>query len=89
MISSLSDDNVSFLIEIIQRLMPGQKAEVNRGMQAFNRLEAARQKSGSIYQKTLIRIKNLRRHVQSVIAYNIDNKIIWDLLLRKREYVIL
>lgn len=53
MISDLSDDNISFLIEIIQRLMP-QKSQnqvpgalknfVNdtEGMKAFDRLEAAR-----------------------------------------------
>lgn len=49
MISDLSDENVSFLIEIIQRLMPS-KTDVketqvlvdDEGMQAFHRLEAAR-----------------------------------------------
>lgn len=49
MISGLSDDNVSFLIEIIQRLM-SQKAYVNavqtaeskEGKQAFQRLDEAR-----------------------------------------------
>ena len=51
MISGLSDDNVSFLIEIINRLMP-QNEEANtvtlpmvkedRKMQAFMRLDAAR-----------------------------------------------
>lgn len=49
MISDLSDDNVSFLIEVIQRLMP-QKAHKkeeplvlsNDSMQAFQRLNAAR-----------------------------------------------
>lgn len=49
MISDLSDDNVSFLIEVIRRLMP-QKAYcedasiLNEGesMQAFRRLEVAR-----------------------------------------------
>ena len=49
MISNLSDDNVSFLIEIIQRLMPQKSYSQNtyalnddEGMQAFRRLEAAR-----------------------------------------------
>lgn len=49
LISGLSDDNVSFLIEIIQRLMP-QKTQVadiqpvaeSVGVQAFKRLDAAR-----------------------------------------------
>ena len=49
MINGLSDDNVSFLIEIIQRIMP-QKAYVKTGraalagdsMAAFQRLSAAR-----------------------------------------------
>ena len=51
MISGLSDDNISFLIEIINRLMP-QNEEANtvtrptvkedRKMQAFMRLDAAR-----------------------------------------------
>ena len=49
MIGCVSDDNVSFLIEIIQRLMP-QKAPVNdkpaflpaEGMRAFDRLNEAR-----------------------------------------------
>ena len=49
LISGLSDDNVSFLIEIIQRLML-QKTQVvdiqpvteNIGIQAFKRLDAAR-----------------------------------------------
>lgn len=43
MISGLSDDNVSFLIEIIQRLMPGRKENTDAGMQAFYRLDAARE----------------------------------------------
>ena len=43
MIGSLSDDNVSFLIEIIQRLMPGKENNLNEGMQAFYRLDAARE----------------------------------------------
>lgn len=50
MISDLSDDNVSFLIEIIRRLMPQQKSSHQaaislndeEGMQALHRLEAAR-----------------------------------------------
>ena len=50
LISGLSDDNIMFLIEIIQRLMP-QKVQVvdntssiteNIGLQAFKRLDAAR-----------------------------------------------
>lgn len=49
LISGLSDDNVSFLIEIIKRLMP-QKTQVidinnvteNVGLQSFKRLDAAR-----------------------------------------------
>ena len=49
LISGLSDDNVGFLIEIIQRLMP-QKTQVveiqpvteSVGVQAFKRLDAAR-----------------------------------------------
>ena len=49
LISGLSDDNVSFLIEIIQRLMP-QKTQVadthsvtdSVGVQAFKRLDAVR-----------------------------------------------
>ena len=51
MISDLSDDNISFLIEIINRLMP-QSEETNTvamptekedgKMQAFKRLDAAR-----------------------------------------------
>lgn len=53
MISNLSDDNVSFLIEIIQRLMP-QKSQFQvtdalkdytndkESMRAFDRLESAR-----------------------------------------------
>lgn len=43
MISGLSDDNVSFLIEIIQRLMPGREENTDAGMQAFYRLDAARE----------------------------------------------
>lgn len=43
MISSLSDENVSFLIEIIQRLMPSGEKEVKDGMQAFYRLNIARE----------------------------------------------
>lgn len=51
MISGLSDDNISFLIEIIHRLMPqDEKAHAvtktttkeARRMQAFKRLDAAR-----------------------------------------------
>lgn len=49
MIHDLSDDNVSFLIEIIQRLMPkGAMAEKvpalenDEGVQAFHRLDQAR-----------------------------------------------
>ena len=49
LISELSDDNISFLIEIIQRLMPQesyvlntQPAKESTGMQAFKRLDAAR-----------------------------------------------
>ena len=51
MISGLSDDNISFLIEIISRLMPqGEGAYTDtkptvkddRKMQAFKRLDAAR-----------------------------------------------
>ena len=49
MISDLSDDNVSFLIEIIQRLMPQtvqekaeQPAPESESMRAFQRLNAAR-----------------------------------------------
>ena len=49
MIHDLSDDNVSFLIEIIQRLMPdrptaekAQAAGNDEGIQAFRRLDEAR-----------------------------------------------
>lgn len=49
MISELSDDNVSFLIEIIQRLMPQKFSQPvtitlndEDGLQAFRRLEVAR-----------------------------------------------
>lgn len=51
MISKLSDDNVSFLIEIINRLMPrGKKSseevtplsEADRAIEAFRRLDIAR-----------------------------------------------
>jgi hypothetical protein len=45
----MSDDNISFLLEIIQRLMPQETcaednhlAEESAGMQAFQRLDAAR-----------------------------------------------
>lgn len=43
MIGSLSDDNVSFLIEVIQRLMPTQEKHGDEGMQAFRRLDTARE----------------------------------------------
>jgi len=43
MISGLSDDNVSFLIEIIQRLMTGKEDNTDAGMQAFYRVDAARE----------------------------------------------
>lgn len=49
MVRSLSDDNVCFLIEIIQRLMPQKKYdEINRSskggaMDAFYRLKAAQE----------------------------------------------
>ena len=51
MISGLSDDDISFLIEIINRLMPQSEeaytvtmstAKEDRKMQAFKRLDAAR-----------------------------------------------
>ena len=49
LISGLSDDNVRFLIEIIQRLMPQKTQAVDVsftiedvGIQAFKRLDAAR-----------------------------------------------
>lgn len=49
LISGLSDDNISFLIEIIQRLMmretdTGEESLVKEdvGLQAFKRLDAAR-----------------------------------------------
>lgn len=54
MISGLSDDNISFLIEIIRRLMPqsgkngGDAVSTvhdDAGMQAFRRLDAARAES--------------------------------------------
>lgn len=43
MIGSLSDDKVSFLIEIIQRLMPNGEKNTDESMQAFYRLDAARE----------------------------------------------
>ena len=42
MIGGLSDENVSFLIEIIQRLMHGQHEGESEKIQAFNRLDKAR-----------------------------------------------
>lgn len=49
LISGLSDDNISYLIEIIQRLMPQKTYEADTyfvngsiGWQAFKRLDAAR-----------------------------------------------
>jgi len=49
LISELSDDNISFLIEIIQRLMPQEtytmdthSEKESMGIQAFKRLDAAR-----------------------------------------------
>lgn len=42
MICGLSDDNVSFLIEIIQRLMPEQYGSGDEKIRAFHRLDAAR-----------------------------------------------
>lgn len=41
MIGNLSDDNVSFLIEIIHRLMPQEKPNVEESRQAFQRLDSA------------------------------------------------
>lgn len=41
MICELSDDNVSFLIEVIQRLMP-RETDNKESMQALHRLDAAR-----------------------------------------------
>ena len=43
MIGSLSDENVRFLIEIIQRLMPGTVKSDDDGMEAFCRLNNARE----------------------------------------------
>lgn len=52
MISGLSDENVSFLIEIINRLMPQSEqmhtitmptVKEDKGMQAFRRLDIARE----------------------------------------------
>ena len=52
MISGLSDDDVSFLIEVIHRLMPPSErpgivtapsVKEDKGMQAFRRLNAARE----------------------------------------------
>ena len=43
MIGSLSDDNVSFLIEVIRRLMPDEGTAQDQKMQAFYRLDAARE----------------------------------------------
>lgn len=43
LISRLSDDNISFLIEIIRRLMPEETETINaQSVQAFERLDAAR-----------------------------------------------
>lgn len=42
MICGLSDDNVRFLIEIIQRLMPEQRRSEDEKINAFHRLDAAR-----------------------------------------------
>ena len=42
MICGLSDDNVSFLIEIIQRLMPEQYGSGDDQFHAFHRLDTAR-----------------------------------------------
>ena len=42
MICGLSDDNVSFLIEIIQRLMPEQYGSGDEKNHAFHRLDTAR-----------------------------------------------
>lgn len=42
MISGLSDDNVSFLIEVIHRLMVKEKVDDDEALQAFHRLDAAR-----------------------------------------------
>ena len=41
MIGSLSDENVSFLIEIIQRLMPNREKNEDEGMQAFHKIGRA------------------------------------------------
>lgn len=57
MISDLSDDNVSFLIEIIQRLMPqkadGKAAQTyeSEGIQAFHRMLAAREEIQQYFPK--------------------------------------
>ena len=42
MICGLSDDNVSFLIEIMQRLMPVQYENEGEKLKAFHRLDDAR-----------------------------------------------
>lgn len=55
MISGLSDDNVSFLIEVIRRLMPqaahaaGLKSEGAESSLAFRRLETARKEIGQYF----------------------------------------
>lgn len=52
MIRGLSDENVSFLIEVIQRLMPQKSYEIDyddfesESIQAFTRLKAAREEIG-------------------------------------------
>ena len=43
MIGRLSDDNVSFLIEIIRSLMLNREQNTDEGMQAFYRLTVARE----------------------------------------------
>lgn len=69
MICDLSDDNVSFLIEIIRRLMPqaahaaGTQPEEDGSVLAFRRLEAARKKDKKKAFK-----KELRSNITMVVA---------------------
>ncbi len=69
MIQDMSDDNVGFLLEVIQRLIP-QKAytsviypsqKSDEKMQAFKELVATRYEEKNIYQMTLILMQSWKQ----------------------------
>lgn len=94
MIQDMSDDNVGFLIEVIQRLIPKKtytsviypSQKPDEKMQAFKELVATRSEAKNICRMTLIRMQSWKQQEGKNMVVLIDTNVIIDFLVAREPF---